>query len=187
MIHSINISQIKRMSKSHVVYPGLKLFAEGKVVRNALEEIPGVREAGWHQPAAGFRKGLKKQTPFQSSILGIFKQTFQHKDSWPFHEPVAETVADYLEVVRNPIDLSLIRRRVEGGMHYKDKSGFLADLRLMCNNCRLYNDKETNFYKCADGLQAFFEPMIEKLDDKVLLAATPIDLGEATNNVEIKT
>jgi histone acetyltransferase len=55
-------------------------------------------------------------------------------------------VVDYVDYIKEPIDLSLIAKRVESG-HYVSKAAFKSDLDLMCTNCTIYNTPETNYYK----------------------------------------
>lgn len=45
-------ARIKTSAKSHVVYPGLACFQEGKRVKDIMA-VPGVREAGWNLAQLG--------------------------------------------------------------------------------------------------------------------------------------
>ena len=79
-----------------------------------------------------------------------------HRSAWPFHEPVdTELVTDYLDYVSDPIDLSLMGKRLKSGDYYTSKQMLKADLERMCNNCVLYNAPDTNYYKAAIDLQHF--------------------------------
>lgn len=70
-----------------------------------------------------------------------------HRSAWPFHEPVDTTiVVDYLEYIKDPVDLSLIAKRIESGQ-YISKTALRADLDRMCDNCMVYNTPDTNYYK----------------------------------------
>lgn len=85
-----------------------------------------------------------------------------HRSAWPFHEPVDTTVVtDYLDVIKDPIDLSLISNRAKNGNYYTSKLMLQTDLERMCNNCLLYNLPSTNYYKAAVDLMAFVK---EKLN-----------------------
>jgi hypothetical protein len=44
--------RIKTRAKSHVVYPGLTCFKDGKRVKDIMA-VPGVREAGWNLAQLG--------------------------------------------------------------------------------------------------------------------------------------
>jgi hypothetical protein len=62
---------------------------------------------------------------------------------------------DYLDVVKEPIDLSTIDKRIRKGDHYRSKQMLHADLMLMVNNCKLYNDEASTYVQCAISLEKF--------------------------------
>lgn len=33
---------------------------------------------------------------------------------------------------------------------------FIADMSRICNNCKLYNDRNTDYVRCASSLEKFF-------------------------------
>ena len=76
--------------------------------------------------------------------------------SVPPPPPFFWQVPDYLTVVSEPMDLSLIKHRVDTG-YYASHEELRADLNLMVSNCKLYNDASTVFYKEAETLQAFID------------------------------
>lgn len=55
-------------------------------------------------------------------------------------------VVDYLDYIKDPVDLSLIAKRIESG-YYTSKTAFKEELDRMCENCTVYNTPETNYYK----------------------------------------
>ena len=82
----------------------------------------------------------------------------QHPEAWPFQEPVDEQqVPDYYDIIHDPVDLSLIEKRLNLGDYYMTLDIFVADFRRMFDNCRNYNKSETPYYKCSDRLQAAFD------------------------------
>ena len=66
---------------------------------------------------------------------------------------------DYLEVIKEPIDLSTIDKRIRKGDHYKSKQMLLADLMLMVNNCKLYNEPASTYVQCAVSLEKFLQTL----------------------------
>ena len=63
---------------------------------------------------------------------------------------------DYYIIIKNPVDLSLIRKRLNATKkYYVTPDQLLADLYLMCENCRLYNSDTTMYWECATRLEAF--------------------------------
>ncbi|XP_055603021.1 bromodomain-containing protein homolog [Uranotaenia lowii] len=64
-----------------------------------------------------------------------------------FKEPVdTEEVADYRDVIKNPMDLGTMRQKLKTG-YYTTIEDLEADFTLMINNCLTYNNKETIFYR----------------------------------------
>jgi histone acetyltransferase len=64
-------------------------------------------------------------------------------------------VPDYLEVVHDPIDLSLIKKRLDHGQHYDSAQALFRDIARMCDNCKIFNHPDTQYYVAADSLLAF--------------------------------
>lgn len=80
-----------------------------------------------------------------------------HVDAWAFKEPVnARDVPDYYVVIKDPMDLKTLSKKVETGEYYITFEMFLADVRRMFDNARRYNDPETIYYKCAIRLESHF-------------------------------
>ena len=70
-----------------------------------------------------------------------------------FHEPVdVNEVPTYLDVVQNPMDFSKMQEKINR-MQYITFSQFEADFELIINNCLLFNQKNTIFYKIAFKLR----------------------------------
>ena len=69
----------------------------------------------------------------------------------PFREPVNPEqlgIPDYLDIIKQPMDLSTIKNKVETGQ-YPDPWRFVDDVRLMFDNAWLYNKKSSRVYKCC--------------------------------------
>ena len=62
----------------------------------------------------------------------------------------------YYNVIKHPMDLSTIGAKLENGV-YKNREGFLADFRLMIQNCKTYNHSESYAHGEAIALEAFFD------------------------------
>eukprot|EP01138_Halocafeteria_seosinensis_P002176 gb/GECG01002226.1/.p1 GENE.gb/GECG01002226.1/~~gb/GECG01002226.1/.p1 ORF type:complete len:433 (+),score=58.20 gb/GECG01002226.1/:1-1299(+) len=87
-------------------------------------------------------------------------------ESWCFLEPVdVLQVPDYYDVIKNPIDLSSIEKKVKRS-GYSSISELKDDLRLMTDNCRTYNKPDTDFVTCANEVDAFVEKRCRKLIEK---------------------
>uniref|UniRef100_A0AAV1TJA1 histone acetyltransferase n=1 Tax=Peronospora matthiolae TaxID=2874970 RepID=A0AAV1TJA1_9STRA len=157
--------KLEERSCSKRVYPGLTQFAEGRLMD--IYMVPGVKEAGWSQAVIrNNRIGTRDQGSLKSQLLQLLKAVFNHRSAWPFHEPVdTAVVVDYLDHIKEPVDLQLINKRIDSGS-YMSKAAFKADLDRMCENCLIYNTPDTNYYKAALDLREFIHSRIQIRDHK---------------------
>ena len=72
---------------------------------------------------------------------------------------------DYLQVVKEPMDLGTIRSKLTKN-EYKKPAEFARDMRLVWSNCKLYNQDGSDLYLLADDLAQKFEDRVKtmKLD-----------------------
>ncbi|CAI6343705.1 unnamed protein product [Macrosiphum euphorbiae] len=99
-------------------------------------------------------------------LLKLVKQIHSHKSAWPFMEPVDPHEApDYYNVVKEPMDLNCIGKNVTD-KKYKNLTEFIRDMIKVFDNCRYYNSRESQFYKCAEILEQFFVSKLKNLRDK---------------------
>ncbi|KAL7583689.1 histone acetyltransferase GCN5 [Lactuca sativa] len=165
--------KIRELSNCHIVYPGIDFQKKEAGVPKRifkLEDILGLREAGWTPDQWGHSRfkivnaspdgtSNQKLTGFMRSIL---KAMHDHVDSWPFKEPVdVRDVPDYYDIIRDPMDLKTMTRRVESEQYYVTLEMFLADARRMFANARTYNSPETIYFKCSTRLEAFFSSRVQ--------------------------
>ncbi|KAG0049003.1 pre-mRNA-splicing factor prp46 [Gryganskiella cystojenkinii] len=120
-----------------------------KAVKRTLTPKPSV-------PAVPKKKEL-------SVVCHKLLDSFIRKDSYLlFSQPVdPNLVPDYSTVIKNPMDFSTMRAKVERNF-YPNIDEFLADFKLVCDNARLYNSKETLYWKQADKLWDWGSRAIER-------------------------
>uniref|UniRef100_A0A158QRX2 Bromo domain-containing protein n=1 Tax=Haemonchus placei TaxID=6290 RepID=A0A158QRX2_HAEPC len=74
----------------------------------------------------------------------------------PFLEPVdLDLVPGYREVIANPIDMASIRNRIEAQC-YETPEDFAADMELMFNNCRTFNEDDSPVGMAGANLHKFY-------------------------------
>ncbi|XP_014772776.1 histone acetyltransferase KAT2A isoform X1 [Octopus bimaculoides] len=175
-IHYTCFSQIIRRQKEIVkkilekkqelqdkVYPGISCFKEG-VRQIPVESIPGLLEAGWKtSPNNNIQKEPDPDPERLQSVLKmILLQVKNHQSAWPFQKPVDKTEApDYLEHIRFPMDLKTMSDRLKN-RYYCNKRLFTADMTRIFTNCRAYNQPDTDYYKCANTLDKFFQSKLKE-------------------------
>jgi len=66
-------------------------------------------------------------------------------------------VPDYLQVVREPMDFGLILKRClqRAPPFYKSLEQWMADAARVTDNARRYNKPETDYFACANKVDAF--------------------------------
>lgn len=69
-------------------------------------------------------------------------------------------VQDYFDIVKNPMDLSTIKRKLDTGQ-YQEPWQYVEDVWLMFNNAWLYNRKTSRVYKYCTKLAEVFEQEID--------------------------
>lgn len=77
------------------------------------------------------------------SLNKIFKKV---PESRPFRAPVPLHFGDYHNVIKKPMDLSLIRKKLLLD-EYPDPWEYIDDVHLMLNNARFYNNSTSNIYQ----------------------------------------
>lgn len=70
------------------------------------------------------------------------------------------TIQDYFDIVKNPMDLSTIKRKLDTGQ-YEEPWQYIEDIWLMFNNAWLYNRKTSRVYKYCSKLAEVFEAEID--------------------------
>lgn len=132
--------------------------------------VPGMEQAGWTMSdllaAMGQGKESDRQkTALKSEFLAMIRKIEEQQFAWPFREPVdTSEVPDYMEVIKEPIDLSTIDKRIRQDNHYKSKQMLYQDLMLMVNNCKLYNEPSSPYAQCATSLENYLGQLFRKED-----------------------
>lgn len=97
------------------------------------------------------------------ALLPVWEKLQSAEESLPFQDPVDPItlqIPDYCDVVKNPMDLSTIRKKLLNGM-YKDHWEFCNDMWLMFDNAWLYNRKNSRVYKYCTRLSEIFTEEID--------------------------
>ena len=115
---------------------------------------------------------LKERNRRVQSLWGqcatILKQVYQNRQAWPFHKPVDWKnmgIPDYPKIVKRPMDMDQIARKLggkdakerEGPREYKSPLEFRDDMRLIFDNCQLYNPVGSDVRMMGDTLSDMFE------------------------------
>lgn len=95
----------------------------------------------------------------------------QQKNVWPFTKHVEADkfgFTDYFEVIKKPMNLIIIKNKLERG-EYDKPSQFVDDIRLVWNNTFLYYTKGSQIHEFAKKLSDEFESKIRSIEDGTYL------------------
>ncbi|KAM0677168.1 histone acetyltransferase [Binucleata daphniae] len=120
-------------------------------------DIPGVKEAKLTDEMLV----KKSQNERLTDILKFFLNDLQaHSSAWPFLQPVKKSeVPDYYNVITNPMDLSKMENKLNNNM-YSNINDFYNDFKLIVKNCYTYNAPSTQYFKCAQKIEEYFDKKI---------------------------
>ncbi|KAJ2437933.1 hypothetical protein GGF42_008465 [Coemansia sp. RSA 2424] len=95
------------------------------------------------------------------SLLGKLKRD---ESSWPFLkpvDPVALGVPTYFDLVKNPMDLSTVQKKL-AKKSYRFVADFVADIQLIIDDCFLFNIPDTPVHDCGKALMALAAKLLEQ-------------------------
>ena len=111
-----------------------------------------------------FSSGLgipKKSSPSDrilETCMPIVKKLIGHEYGWVFKDavdPVELGIPDYFDIVKKPMDLTLVVNKLEGGV-YDDISSFEEDTKLVFENAILFNGSDSDVGVMAQELLNIF-------------------------------
>ena len=129
---------------------------KGRCRRQAPPPLPGRR----------LPTGIPDGAP-AAECAKLLRDVMKHPFAWPFlKSPDPTAFPDYYTVVTDPIDLNMIKRRLEAN-HYEAADEFYAELKRVWANCYTYNPGETDVHKMAKTLEQMADAAFTNLDRTV--------------------
>jgi hypothetical protein len=120
-------------------------------------------------PKLNISKGkLSTRLQFCKKLLQKLFSRKYRDFAWPFYTAVdAESLQlpDYHTVIKKPMDLSLIKSKLEN-KQYSTPREFESDMNLVFRNCRRYNPPDSEIYQMCRKLQDVFEEGYALLPDE---------------------
>jgi ATP-dependent helicase STH1/SNF2 len=114
-----------------------------KVLNAAYDELIDLEE-----------EGEDDDTPARD-IIGIFLDL-----------PDRHLYPDYYEIIHDPICMNQIKRKINR-KEYQSLGAFVRDIRLLCNNCRTYNEDTSILFKDANLIENTMLDTVRKELDAV--------------------
>ncbi|EPE10135.1 snf2-family atp dependent chromatin remodeling factor snf21 [Ophiostoma piceae UAMH 11346] len=100
------------------------------------------------EPEDSEDKNDAEEEPAKRIIIGPFVKLPSKRD-----------YGDYYMIIAKPICMNQINARIKKGEYHK-LSDMQADIKLLCNNCRTYNDDGSLLYSDANTIETFFDARI---------------------------
>jgi len=97
--------------------------------------------------------------------LPIVQRLIDDPYGWVFRDavdPVLFSLPDYFEVVKNPMHLLLVKKKLENAV-YTDMASFERDVKLVFENAILYNGEESDVGTLAKTMKGVFEAEYKKV------------------------
>ncbi|XP_059998466.1 bromodomain testis-specific protein isoform X2 [Lagenorhynchus albirostris] len=95
----------------------------------------------------------------------VLKALWKHSFSWPFQQPVDAVklkLPDYYTIIKNPMDLNTIRKRLEH-KYYVKALECIEDFNTMFSNCYLYNKPGDDIVLMAQALEKLFRQKLSQM------------------------
>ncbi|KAM5147827.1 bromodomain testis-specific protein [Mantella aurantiaca] len=92
----------------------------------------------------------------------VLKALWKHNFSWPFQQPVDAAklnLPDYYRIIKNPMDLSTIRKRLEYN-YFTNAMDCMKDFNTMFTNCYIYNKPGDDIVLMGQELEKVFIELI---------------------------
>ncbi|KAI8974695.1 hypothetical protein BDB01DRAFT_728668 [Pilobolus umbonatus] len=125
--------------------------------------VPGILESGWTEEMDQL-SNRPRHTPHYTKMLRLVEDMQNYNHAWPFLEPVnMEEVADYYDIVKDPMDLSTLEENVKSEC-YPTMDDFIKDVQKIFDNCKIYNAEDTEYARCALKLERYFHERLRALN-----------------------
>lgn len=99
-------------------------------------------------------------------------------------DPVALNIPDYLSLIKKPMDLSTVRRKLENGQ-YENAKEFSEDMKLIFANARKYNPPEHAIHIQAIQLEDYFKQEMEHKRTWIN-ANSPVSGAQSTTSSDVE-
>lgn len=156
-------AKVRAFSKSHIVHAPPKEWKNGPYKIDPMS-IPAIKASGW-SPDMDELARQPRHGPNYNQLLHLLNDIQNHTSAWPFTQPVnRDEVADYYEVIKEPMDLSTMEEKHEKDL-YPTPEDFIRDAKLIFDNCRKYNNETTPYAKSANKLEKYMWAQIKTIPE----------------------
>jgi Bromodomain/TAZ zinc finger len=108
----------------------------------------------------------------------IIQELLDDQFGWVFHDavdPVALGLPDYFDVIKNPMHMDLVRKKLESAI-YSDMESFARDMRLVFQNAILYNGESSEVGELAQSMILRFDKLYNAVVEGTVEIASKVVL-----------
>lgn len=152
------------MQKTMRVESGKQGEKEAKTADHSLLNSFTVKQLQTHLKSLD-RKTQLPPAKLKSKLTEVLKGLQSHQHGWVFNNPVDPVelgLPDYFDIIKKPMDLGTIQKRLDNGQ-YQTIESFKGDVELTFDNAMTYNEDGSVVYDMAKELKAKFEGDMKKL------------------------
>eukprot|EP00668_Euglena_longa_P043121 GGOE01057162.1.p2 GENE.GGOE01057162.1~~GGOE01057162.1.p2 ORF type:complete len:282 (+),score=95.51 GGOE01057162.1:88-933(+) len=157
----------------------------------AASLTPPATTAAWAPPVQPLAQPVEPAPDFRladfpeavrklKQILTVLRR---HRDAGAFNQPVdaqALQIPDYHTIIQHPMDLGTVAKKLDNyHQHYTTAQELAEDVRLIWQNCKLYNGQQHALSQSAAELERSFETKFKQVLDRYSGNAVDPDVGNA--------
>eukprot|EP00602_Paraphysomonas_sp_CaronLab_P005647 CAMPEP_0185028304 /NCGR_PEP_ID=MMETSP1103-20130426/13948_1 /TAXON_ID=36769 /ORGANISM="Paraphysomonas bandaiensis, Strain Caron Lab Isolate" /LENGTH=1753 /DNA_ID=CAMNT_0027562681 /DNA_START=94 /DNA_END=5355 /DNA_ORIENTATION=- len=110
-----------------------------------------------------------KSSDIRDICMPLIEDILRHPSGYIFSKPVdpeALGIPDYPTIIKNPMDIGTVRKRLESG-YYRDIQELAADVRLCFDNAMTYNARTSDVHACAAMFKSNFDKGLKSRLDRI--------------------
>ncbi len=132
---------------------GTQLYKDATSMERVLEQLLGNTSS---------RRGVATYSMPQDDYIyctNILYTVRIHDLAGPFTAPIDPGFKEYFKVIKKPVDLLSMGRKLHEGK-YTSKKHFLKDMEQIFVNCKLFNTPESELYEDGAKLEAYYRELL---------------------------
>jgi len=158
-----------KMNPGQIIVPPVKSGGAKPKEDHTLINCFSIEQIETH--IASLNQGLQlSPIKLKTKCLEVLKVLQSHQHGWVFNTPVDPVelgLDDYFQVIKRPMDLGTIKKRLDNGC-YHSIDDFHNDVFLTFDNAMLYNPEGSVVYNMAKEMKAVFVRDYEMLMKQLL-------------------
>uniref|UniRef100_A0A8C6PCL9 Tripartite motif containing 33 n=1 Tax=Nothobranchius furzeri TaxID=105023 RepID=A0A8C6PCL9_NOTFU len=142
--------------KCHV--PTIKIFPKGDFLCTFCRSIANP-EIEYCDESRRLKEDQSLTAEDQRKCERVLLYVFCHELSVGFREPVPSSVPNYYKIIKQPMDLKRVKRKLQlrSSQYYKSIQEFVQDMRLVFKNCSTYNEVGSEMAISGKAVSLYFE------------------------------